>query len=44
MILTKMFVTGTLLLASCVVTAYNVWYMRNSFLLTVWCPKNYLIN
>jgi len=35
MILAEMFVTGTLFLASCIVTAYNVWYMRNSFLLTV---------
>jgi len=44
MILAKMFVTGTLFFASYVVTAYNVLYMCNSFLLTVWCPKNYLIN
>jgi len=34
MILAKMFVTGTLFLASCTGTAYNVWYMHNSFLLT----------
>jgi len=34
MILAKMFVTGTLFFASCVVTAYKVWYMHNSFLLT----------
>jgi len=35
MIVAETFVTGTLFLASCIVTANNVWYyMRNSFLLT----------
>jgi len=34
MILAEMFVTGILFFASSIVTAYNVWYMRNSFLLT----------
>jgi len=34
MILADMFVTGALFLASCIVTAYNVWYMHNSFLVT----------
>jgi len=34
MILAEMFVTGTLFLTSCIVTANDVWhYMRNLFLL-----------